>query len=135
MGFFHKRKDVIMYGLMGILTTLINIFIFVVITKFFGWNYVAGTTIAWLVSVIFAYFTNKHFVFESVDYSIIAILRELLLFFIFRIISYIIDILLMVLFVEVLIVNDLISKIIANFFVILINFFASKYLIFIKKKQ
>ena len=66
MCIYFKYKEVILYLVFGGLTTLVNIVSYAVFARVFNMDTVAGTSGAWLVSVIFAYITNKIFVFESI---------------------------------------------------------------------
>ncbi|WP_416828549.1 GtrA family protein [Ectobacillus polymachus] len=131
----NRRKEVFNYLLFGGLTTLVNIVTYYLFVKFFHVDYKVATTIAWIVSVLFAYITNKKYVFNSQHSSMTQLFKEFFYFMGFRILSYFIDIFSMILFVGVLHVNDLLSKIIANVVVVVFNYFASKYVIFKHKTQ
>jgi putative flippase GtrA len=126
-------KEVIAYIVMGGLTTLINLAFFFLCNDIFSMNYVVATTISWFISVLFAYFTNKIFVFNSSSFELNVIYYEILRFMGFRITSYIFDVLFMILLIEFFIVEENISKIVSNGFVVLINYFASKFFVFNKK--
>ena len=63
---FIKYKELITYVIFGVLTTLVNFFAFWLFTKILGEElYLINNAIAWVMGVIFAYITNKLFVFES----------------------------------------------------------------------
>mgnify|MGYP002513124239 FL=1 len=63
---FIKYKELITYVIFGVLTTVVNFFAFWLFTKIFGEAfYLVNNAIAWVVGVVFAYITNKLFVFES----------------------------------------------------------------------
>ncbi|MGR3766084.1 GtrA family protein [Rossellomorea sp. NS-SX7] len=126
-------KEAIAYLVMGVLTTVINIAVFFVCNDIVVKNYIVATSIAWLISVLFAYFTNKIFVFHSRSFELNVIYHEILRFIGFRITSYIIDVLLMIVLIEFFILEENISKIVSNGFVVIMNYFASKYLVFNKK--
>ncbi|EGT2111815.1 GtrA family protein, partial [Listeria monocytogenes] len=57
--------SILMYLIMGGFTTLINIVTFWLCTYVLNWDYRIANTIAWVASVLFAYFSNKKYVFES----------------------------------------------------------------------
>ena len=88
-----------------------------------------SNAIAWIISVLFAFITNKLFVFESKG----NVLKESISFFIVRLISLGLDMLCMYLLISVLSTNELLSKIITNVIVIILNYVFSK--IFVFKKQ
>ena len=130
-----RKKEVISYLFFGFLTTLTNIVNYVVLSKLFEMDYKLATTIAWGISVLFAFITNKLYVFNSKETNIVLIAKEFTSFTFFRLLSYLVDLGMMVLMIEWLKTDDLIAKITANFFVIFFNYFASKYVIFKKKES
>lgn len=125
-------KEVISYIFFGVLTTLVNFFVFK-LAIFYRIHYTASTIIAWLISVIFAYITNKLFVFESKNFNINILVKESLSFVGFRIISGLCDLAFMILAVEILSMNESIAKLVANVFVVIMNYAFSKSFVF--KKQ
>ena len=60
-----KYKSLILYGIFGVATTLVNIISYAIGSKLFGLSVITNTCIAWLVAVIFAYIVNRKFVFNS----------------------------------------------------------------------
>ena len=126
---YTKKKEIILYLVFGILTTIINIIVYLFLVWMLGINYIAGNILAWLFSVIFAYITNKIWVFEKTKSNIII---EFLLFISGRIFSGVIDSCLLYLFVEILVLNDFISKIIIQLVVVIINYLISKLIVFKK---
>ena len=108
------EKELILYVVFGALTTLVNIVIYYIFAKFFGINYLISNVIAWIISVLLAYVTNRIWVFESKNTNII---KELTLFFMGRLFSGVVDTGLMYLFIDLLSIGDLISKIIIQIIV------------------
>ncbi|MGG0237123.1 GtrA family protein [Bacillus rhizoplanae] len=131
----NKTKEIFNYLLFGGLTTLVNIVTYYVCATLAGMDYKVATTIAWIVSVLFAYITNKKYVFSSQHTSFAHAMKEFVYFMGFRVLSYFIDLFSMIALVEWLGINDLVSKIIANVIVVVVNYFASKYIIFKKKVE
>lgn len=125
-----NKKEIINYIIFGVLTTLINIASYAILAKALHIDYKISTTIAWILSVLFAFITNKFYVFNSSFKDIASTLKEFISFVFFRLLSYGIDLLTMVIFIENLHINDLITKIIANIIVIIFNYVASKLFIF-----
>jgi putative flippase GtrA len=126
------NKEIVSYLVFGILTTLVNIITYGFLAKIMNMDYKIATTIAWLLSVLFAFITNKLYVFNSKNMDFKSVVKELFSFLIFRLLSYFIDLVIMIVMVEWLKVDDLITKVIANVIVVIINFFASKLFIFKK---
>ncbi len=125
-----KNKEIINYIIMGVLTTGVNILSYYVLTETGVADYRIATVIAWAISVLFAYITNKKYVFASQTTGIKELLREVGSFFFFRILSLGIDFVMMVVLVELIAMDDLLAKIIANVVVIVFNYVVSKQIIF-----
>lgn len=129
-----KYKEVILYGIFGVLTTVVNISVYYVCTKILSIDYMISNMIAWLLSVIFAYVTNKLFVFESKTLKANHIIKEMAAFFGARLFSGALDMGIMFVAVDVLSADDFIMKIATNIIVIILNYFLSKYWVFNKDK-
>lgn len=127
-----KQKEVILYLVFGVLTTLINIVTFYIMNDVFHVYYMTSNVIAWITSVLFAFITNKLFVFESRNKTKKENTYELVSFFGFRLLSLGIDMLCMYVLISLIHVNDLISKIIVNVIVVVLNYVFSKVIIFKK---
>lgn len=121
--------EIISYLFFGVCTTLVNIAAYFVCSKL-GYSTSASTITAWALSVLFAYLTNRYFVFEDRAQSPAGILRELISFFSCRLATGILDLAIMVVFVDFLGINGMVIKVIANIIVIILNYVASKLLIF-----
>lgn len=124
---FNKSYEVLSYLFFGGCTTLVNIISFWLL-RVLKIELFTSNAIAWVLSVLFAFITNKLFVFQSKGNA----LKEGISFFGFRLLSLAFDMGLMYLLINVLSWNELISKIIANVFVIIINYVFSKIFIFKK---
>lgn len=132
---YKKYSEIINYLIVGVLTTLVSIVIYAVFTKVFHVNYMISNVISWIGSVSFAYVTNKVFVFKSKCDNDMDVLIEIYQFFKYRVFSFIIDILLMYLFVELVNIDDMIAKIIVQVIVIVLNYVFSKLFVFKKKES
>jgi putative flippase GtrA len=125
-----SKKEVISYLVFGVLTTLINIISYGFLAKILLMDYKLANSIAWLVSVLFAFITNKLYVFNSRSLEVVIVLKEFFAFIFFRLLSFLIDLATMILMVEWLLTDDLFAKVVSNIIVVILNFFASKFLIF-----
>ena len=92
-----------------------------------GINYLVSNVLAWFFSVLFAYITNRTWVFESKSPEI---LKEMSLFFGGRIFSGVVDTALMYLFIDVLVLGNTFSKIVVQIIVIVLNYVFSKLIVF-----
>ena len=134
ISWYNKFKEILWYGFFGVLTTLINIVSFILLDKT-GLNVYFSNLLAWFLSVLFAFITNKLFVFDSKDFTFKVFFKELVSFFFFRIVSLGIDMAGMYICLEAIKLNKMISKIIVNVVVIVANYVFSKLFIFKKKSS
>lgn len=130
MGLYLRYKQVILYLFFGGCTTLINIVAYALLYKAMHIANVPSTVAAWLLSVLFAFFTNRRFVFESRESSAAGRWREFVSFFGCRILTGILDVVIMAVAVDMMGWNGLLWKLISNVIVIVLNYVASKFLIF-----
>ncbi len=93
---------------------------------------VPSNIIAWATAVIFAFITNKIWVFESKIFVIKKLFNELCKFITARLITGIIDVLIMYISVDVLQAPAVIFKVISNIIVIILNYLLSKFIVFKK---
>ena len=128
---FIKYREVISYLFFGGLTTVVNYAAYLLAAPFFTTTTIP-TAIAWVLAVIFAYVTNRIFVFHSQARGAKALLREILTFFGARILSGIADVGFMWIFADHLGFNDKLMKLASNVFVVIFNYVASKLIIFRK---
>ena len=129
---YKKYAEIINYLVVGGLTTLVSIIVYGVFTKVFHVNYMISNIISWIASVLFAYITNKKFVFKSKCDSRGEVIKEIYQFFKYRILSFLIDVLLMYVFVELISIDDMIAKVIVQIIVIILNYVFSKLFVFKK---
>lgn len=133
----HLRQF-IAYIFFGICTTVVNIAAYWLLAHPYGLGTCASTGIGWFLSVAFAYITNKLWVFDSKSWQPSLLLRETLSFYLCRLLIGLLDLAVMLLTVDILHWNDLLWKILSNILVVILNFIASRTLIFkqsqVKKK-
>ena len=121
------KKELVSYVIFGAFTTLINIAVYLLLTDIFHINYIIANIMAWFVSVMFAYVTNRIWVFESDNENVA---KEVFLFYGGRIFTVVVDTLLMVLFIDVLSIGNFVSKITVSIIVIILNYLFSKWIVF-----
>ncbi len=92
----------------------------------------SSNAIGYVVATVFAFFTNKLFVFRSRHSGKRKFLFEFFSFFGARVLALVISLIMMLLFVDVFEWNFLVSKIISNIFVVISNYIAAKLLVFKK---
>lgn len=123
-------KEQILYIIFGVLTTVLNFLVYIIFTRVFEANFLISNAVAWFLAVIFAFITNKIYVFNSTDYNIKFIIKEFSEFTISRIFTGLLDIGLLYLFVSIIHMNDLISKIIIGIIITILNYVISKMYVF-----
>ena len=119
-------KELFLYVVFGTLTTVVNIVVYFAL-EFIGVNYIISNIIAWFLSVLFAYVTNRIWVFESRSPDI---LKEMTLFFSGRIFSGVLDTALLYLFIDILTLGNTFSKIAVEVIITILNYLLSKLLVF-----
>jgi putative flippase GtrA len=133
---FLTTPEMISYIVFGVLTTVVNIVSYGLLRPVIHWNsqwdVLTANTIAWILSVAFAFITNKLYVFQSKSFAAGLLMRELASFVGARLFSLAVDSLGMYLMVTALSWNDWIAKIIMNVIVVIINYVLSKWFIFKK---
>ena len=131
---FAKYKDIIPYAFFGVLTTVVNMVVYWVAAHPLGLSVMVSTVIAWIAAVLFAYVTNRKWVFHSQAKGTKEIVQEIVSFFACRLATGVVDWACMFIFVDLLHFNDVIIKAAANVLVIILNYIASKLVIFKHKK-
>ena len=119
-------KELFWYVVFGTLTTIVNIVVYFAL-EYVGVNYIISNIIAWFLSVLFAYVTNRIWVFESKSPDI---LKEMVLFFSGRIFSGVLDTALLYLFVDILTLGNTFSKIAVEIIITILNYLLSKLIVF-----
>lgn len=132
---FEKYKDLIPYVIFGVLTTIVNYASYWLFAHPLGCGTVFSTAVAWLLSVLFAYVTNRRWVFHSTARGAKAVGKEFAAFLAARISTGLLDMLVMYVFVDVLGWNDMIMKLASNVIVVILNYIFSKFFIFKKKEE
>jgi len=128
----RKYREVIMYLIFGVLTTLVNILSYIAFTRIFKVDVYVSNVIAWILSVLFAYVTNRKYVFNSKTKTIRATLKEMLSFYTCRLITFGVDMVLMYVMIDLMTINDMVSKVVVSFIIIILNYIFSKLIIFKK---
>lgn len=124
------NKETILYVIFGVLTTIVNLIAYYLFSNIININYLISNAIAWIISVVFAYITNKFFVFNSSYINKDVIIEEFIKFMNCRLISGLSEVVLLFLFVDLLLMNDIVGKLIIGILVATINFIFSKVFIF-----
>lgn len=129
---FLKYKEVISYLFFGGCTFLVSIISFYIFNKVLSFNEHISNIISWILAVAFAFVTNKVFVFESKAKEKKTVIKELISFVTARLLTLGIEEIILFVGCNLLNIDALIVKIIAQVVVIVSNYFLSKLFIFKK---
>lgn len=137
-----KKRELVLYLIFGILTTLVNFAAFYLFSLALGEKlYLISNAAAWLFAVAFAFVTNKIIVFRATDSTRASLLRECAEFLAARVLSLAIEELGLLLLVGVfgmsdmrfgLVSGQMAAKIILAVVVVILNYICSKFIIFKK---
>ena len=134
---YMKYKEIINYLIFGVLTTVVSLLVYYISVFTFlnpdnAIELQIANIISWIAGVLFAYFTNRKFVFESKETDK---LKEAGKFFLARVVTLVIDMLIMGVGVTTLHLNDKIMKLISQVVIIVSNYIFSKLFVFKKGKR
>ncbi len=146
---FLKYKELISYVFFGVLATIVSILSFKLFDVLLGPElYLLSNVISWIITVIFAYFTNKIWVFESKSWKANVLVKEIVSFFGARVFSLVVEEAGLWLMIDQMdmggiswdiltfsISGNMIAKIIMQVVVVILNYVFSKLIIFKKKKE
>ena len=127
-------KEVILYLVFGVLTTIVNFVSFYILSKLVGWEENLSNFIAIVLAVLFAYVTNKNLVFHSKAKNIKEKFEEFCKFIAGRAVTMVIEFVgCWILFKTA--IPEMISKLVVTIIVVVLNFFISKFFAFKPKKK
>lgn len=127
------NRETVLYVVFGAITTVVNIVSFQFCFNLLGIPTLIANGVAWILSVLVAYVTNKLFVFQSHNERMSQFFKEVLKFFAARLLSFGIDELGMWLMVDIAHINGGLSKVAMNVVVLILNYIFSKWFIFSSK--
>lgn len=128
--FKSQLKELISYGFFGVLTTLVNMVVFYIFDSVLGVQYLFANAIAIILSILFAYVTNKLFVFSSKTETFKETLNEFFKFIGARLLTGGVDMLTMWALVDGLTLDTNLAKLLTQFVVMVLNYVFSKLFIF-----
>lgn len=132
---WKSYRGFFLYVIFGVLTTLVNITTYLLCEKLFFLPTVPATVFAWIAAVLFAYLTNRKWVFCSKRQSASGVLQEMTAFFCCRLATGVLEVVLMYVTVDRLGQNGVLMKTASNVLVIVLNYIAGKFIVFQKKSD
>ena len=128
---YKKHRSTVIYLVFGVLTTVVNYAVYLPLYNFVHWPAAVCNGVAWVAAVIFAYVTNKLYVFESKCWNH-GVMGELIRFVGSRVASGAIETVSLLLTVDILGWNGNVMKLLLAVFVIVFNYVLSKFFVFKK---
>lgn len=128
----QRNKEIFNYLFFGVLTTIVNIGTFYLLDRVLGLQYLWANALSIILSILFAYVTNKVFVFNSKTDTLRAIMNEFIMFVSFRLLSGAIDMVSMWLLVDIVAIDTIGAKLVTQFIVVVLNYIFSKFFVFKK---
>ena len=125
-----KYKEYILYLIFGGLTTLVSWGSFYVCAHWLQAGTILSNIISWICAVAAAYITNRKWVFESRAQGLSAVVKEILRFTGARLLTLIIETVLLWLSVDVWNLNDMLMKIIISTIIVVLNYVFSRFMVF-----
>ena len=129
----EKYYDILSYLFFGVLTTVVNYLVYLPCFNLWGVSASVSNVAAWVVAGAFAYLTNKPFVFKSRDWSAKTVIPELTKFVGCRLGSGALETVIILVTVDWLRWDGNVMKLVTSVVVIVVNYLASKLLVFRKK--
>ena len=130
---YSKHKEVLLYLFFGGLAVFLNLGLFILFTKRFGSEDLFANVVDWIICVLFQFITNKTWGFDVETDSTKGLLAQLTGFFGGRLLTLLLEELILGIFIVSLHWNRIGVKLAAQIFVIVANYVISKFFVFKKK--
>lgn len=127
-----KHKAALIYLVFGVLTSVVDFLVFIPLHKFLELSAAVSNTVAWFAAVLFAFFTNKLYVFQSKNWSAKNLLREFWKFAICRVGTFLLEEVFLFITADMLSYDGLVMKLLISVVVVVLNYFGSKFFVFKK---
>ena len=129
----EKMKHYILYIVFGVLTTAVDFVTFYLLTKFApSINENISNAIGIFVSIVFAYFTNRKYVFKSNEKNLI---KEFAKFFLSRMASTLFNVIAFWILTTYTTISNMLAKLIISVVVVILNYIISKFYVFKEKTE
>lgn len=130
--FYKKYKEILLYLFFGGLTFVISVTTYIFFDVTCKLNELLANVFSWIIAVTFAYITNQNYVFKAYKSNMKLAFRQMWNFFCARILTLVLEELIIYIFITCMHYNSIIIKITAQIVVIIANYFLSKWYIFKK---
>ena len=120
--FYKKNKEILLYLFFGGLTFLVSVISYAFFNIQIGWNALVANIGSWILAVAFAYITNRIWVFDSNASTAADFIKEITSFIGGRVVTLVIEELILFIFITNLGMNSMLVKIVAQVIVIVLNY-------------
>lgn len=131
--FYKKYKEMLLYLFFGGLSFIVSISIYAAFNIGMALNELIANVLSWIITVMFAFLTNRIWVFRSPTNSVSEFIKQMFAFYSGRVITLIVEEAVLLIFITWLGFNSILIKVIAQVIVIVLNYIISKLLIFKNK--
>ena len=132
--FYHHYKEMILYVFFGCGTFLISVLTYALFTELFCWDILFSNAISWIFATLFAFYTNRTWVFSSHAVGVVAFFLQLGSFSLGRFLTLLMEEWMLYFFVGQLGLSNMFIKLIAQIVVIILNYVLSKLIVFRKRR-
>ena len=128
--FYKKYKEMLLYLFFGGLSFIVSIATFACFNVGLGKNELIANILSWIITVMFAFLTNRVWVFQSPTDSVQAFIKQMFVFYSGRVITLVVEEVILLVFITWLGFNSILIKVIAQVIVIVLNYVISKLVVF-----
>ena len=130
---YYRMKELMMYGLFGLGTFIVALSTYAFFTETLEWPIALGNAASWIFATAFAFLTNRKWVFPKHRKGFFAFLMQLWSFTGARLLTLVIEEVMLVVLIEILGFPNMTVKLLAQFIVVSLNYVFSKLIVFRKK--
>ena len=128
--FYKKYKEMLLYLFFGGLSFIVSIATYACFNVGMGINELIANILSWIITVMFAFLTNRVWVFQSPTDSEQAFIKQMFVFYSGRVITLVVEEAILLVFITWLGFNSMLIKVIAQVIVIVLNYVISKLVVF-----
>lgn len=133
--FCKRNKEVLLYLFFGGLAFAVSMVTFALFNVAMGINELTANVLSWFITVLFAFYTNRVWVFQAPTESVGKFLKQIGTFYAGRIITLLVEEAILFVFITQLGCSSMGVKLVAQIIVIVVNYFSSKLLVFKKRSD
>lgn len=132
---YYQQREIILYLIFGVMAFCLNVGLFASFHSVAGMNVLLANAVSWILTVLFAFFTNRIYVFQAGSGGLSVLFRQMLSFCSGRFFTLLVEEAILWLFISVLDFTSIPVKIAAQIVVVVLNYIISKWIVFSKKEE